>query len=132
MKEGVLSERRRGVASPSPSSAQGSGIGAEQGCRPSREHGRGCVHYDGGEYTDTVEIAQRCGLSDPHVRRLLRFAYLAPDIVEAIIEGRQPRSLTVKLLLRRIPPAWSNQCTVFGFANSKSTRWSACLIRSED
>jgi hypothetical protein len=30
------------------------------------------------EFVDTTEIAQRFGLSDAHVRRLLRFAYLAP------------------------------------------------------
>src|SRR5262249_33939602 len=69
-----------------------------------------------GEYADTVEIARRFGLSHPHVRRLLRFAYLAPDIVEAIVQGRQPRSLTVKLLLRRIPLAWSDQRAAFGFS----------------
>jgi hypothetical protein len=50
-----------------------------------------------GEFVDTAEIAQRFGLSDAHVRRILRFAYLAPDIVEAIVEGRQPRTLTVRL-----------------------------------
>src|SRR5208282_1421315 len=55
------------------------------------------------EFVDTAEIAQRFGLSDAHVRRLLRLSYLAPDIVEAIVEGRQPRILTVKLLLRAIP-----------------------------
>jgi hypothetical protein len=54
-------------------------------------------------------------LSDPHVRRLLRFTYLAPDIVEAIVEGRQPRFLTVNLLLQGIPLAWSDQRTMFGF-----------------
>jgi hypothetical protein len=53
------------------------------------------------------------GLSDPHVRRLLRFAYLAPDIIEAIVEGHQPRSLTVKLLLL----AWCDQCAAFGFSH---------------
>jgi site-specific DNA recombinase len=65
-----------------------------------------------GEYADTAEIARRFGLSDPHVRRLLRFAYLAPDIVE----GRQPRSLTVNVLLRAIPLAWSDQRAAFGFS----------------
>jgi hypothetical protein len=68
-----------------------------------------------GEYADTAEIARRCGLSDPHVRRLLRFAYLAPDVVMAIVDGRQPRALTVKLLLRGIPLAWSDQRAAFGF-----------------
>jgi DNA-binding transcriptional regulator LsrR (DeoR family) len=69
-----------------------------------------------GEYANTAEIARRFGLSDPHVRRLLRFAYLAPDIVEAVVEGRQPRSLTVNRLLRGIPLAWSDQRAAFGFS----------------
>jgi len=67
------------------------------------------------EFVDTAEIAQRFGLSDAHVRRLLRFAYLAPDIVEAIVEGRQPRILTVKLLLKSIPLDWADQRAAFGF-----------------
>ena len=45
-----------------------------------------------------MEIARRFQLSDAHVR-------LAPDIVEAIVEGRQPRSLTVKNSLRLGRPA---------------------------
>jgi len=39
-----------------------------------------------------------------------------PDIVEAIVEGRQPRSLTVKRLLQGIPCAWPEQRAAFGFA----------------
>jgi len=69
-----------------------------------------------GEYADTADIAGCFGLSDPHVGRLLRIAYLAPDIVEAIVEDRQPRSLTVKRLLRGIPLAWSDQRAAFGFS----------------
>jgi hypothetical protein len=68
-----------------------------------------------GEFVDTAEIAQRFRLSDPHVRQLLRFTYLAPDIVEAIVEGCQPRILTVKLLLKGIPLDWADQRTAFGF-----------------
>ena len=67
-----------------------------------------------GEYADTAEIARRFGLSDPHVRRLLRFAYLAPDVIMAIAEGRQPRAVTVRLLLRGIPLVWSDQRAAFG------------------
>jgi site-specific DNA recombinase len=67
------------------------------------------------EFVDTAEIAKRFALSEPHVRRLLRLVYLAPDIVEAIVEGRQPRILTVKLLLRGIPPDWADQRAAFGF-----------------
>src|SRR5262245_53053183 len=68
-----------------------------------------------GRYGDTGEIARCFKLNDAHVRRILRFGYLAPDIIEAIVEGRQPRSLTVKRLLQGIPCAWSEQRAVFGF-----------------
>jgi hypothetical protein len=68
-----------------------------------------------GKYQDTTEIAARFELNDAHVRRLLRLRYLAPDIIEAIVEGRQPRSLTVKRLLKGIPCAWADQRMVFGF-----------------
>jgi site-specific DNA recombinase len=69
-----------------------------------------------GKYANTMEIARRFQLSDAHVRRILRFGYLAPDIVEAIVEGRQPRSLTVKRLLQGIPCVWADQRAAFDFA----------------
>jgi hypothetical protein len=62
--------------------------------------------------------AREIGLNDAHVRRILRFRYLARDIVEAIIEGRQPRSMTVKRLLQGIPCIWADQRAAFGFARS--------------
>jgi site-specific DNA recombinase len=68
-----------------------------------------------GEYTNTAEIAQRFGLSDAHVRRNLRLVFLAPDVVEAIVEGRQPRTVTVTMLLQPIPLAWADQRAAFGF-----------------
>ena len=70
----------------------------------------------GGKYADTTEIARQFQLNDAYVRRLLRFAYLAPDIVEAIVQGHQPRSMTVYRLLQGIPCSWPDQRAVFGFA----------------
>jgi site-specific DNA recombinase len=70
-----------------------------------------------GKYENTIEIAQQFKLNNAHVRRVIRFGYLAPDIVEAIVEGRQPRSLTVKQLLKGIPCAWPEQRAAFGFTN---------------
>jgi len=68
-----------------------------------------------GEYADTREIARHFQLNEAHVRRLLRFAYLAPDVIGAIVEGRQPPSLTVRLLLQGVPCSWSDQRKAFGF-----------------
>ncbi len=49
-----------------------------------------------------------------YVGRLIRLAFLAPDIVESIVEGRQPTSLTVEALTRHIeiPLEWRSQKTV--------------------
>jgi site-specific DNA recombinase len=71
-----------------------------------------------GKYPDTSEVARRSQLSDAYVRRLLRFGYLAPDIIEAIVEGRQPRSMTVQRMLHvGIPFAWPDQRKAFGFVH---------------
>jgi site-specific DNA recombinase len=69
-----------------------------------------------GEYADTAEIASKCDLSEAYVRRILRLAFLAPDIVESIAEGRQPRGLTLQWLLAPVPFAWAEQRRQFGFS----------------
>jgi hypothetical protein len=56
-----------------------------------------------GDRRDTKEIARRFEFCDEHVRRILRIGYLAPDIVDGNIEGRQPRSMAVKRLLQGVP-----------------------------
>jgi site-specific DNA recombinase len=49
--------------------------------------------------------------------RLVRLGYLAPDITQAILDGRQPRDLTREKLLEhsRLPLAWHDQRIVLGF-----------------
>ncbi|MEQ9661875.1 MAG: recombinase family protein [Parasphingopyxis sp.] len=55
--------------------------------------------------------------SDKHMARLARIGFLAPDIVGAILEGRQPATLTARQLLRapEIPADWKAQREQFGF-----------------
>ena len=71
-----------------------------------------------GEASSIAEIAKREGTSRPHASRLLTLAYLAPDIVEAILEGKQPPEVNVKVLTRshRLPLSWNDQRRVIGFA----------------
>ena len=46
----------------------------------------------------------------PYERRLLRLAFLAPDIQQAILAGGQPRSLNLEQLIHSdLPLAWSRQ-----------------------
>jgi site-specific DNA recombinase len=64
-----------------------------------------------------AELAEREGVIGPYITRVLRLAFLAPDIITAILEGRQPAELTAgKLLLdTRLPLAWSEQRRLLGF-----------------
>ena len=63
-------------------------------------------------------LAKREGVSPSYFTRLVRLSYLAPDITEAILDGRQPRELTADKLLAhsRLPLGWHEQRTVLGFA----------------
>jgi hypothetical protein len=54
---------------------------------------------------------------DHKLERVARLAFLAPDIVNAIMEGRQPPALTTRRLMQlpRIPLEWQSQRKVLGF-----------------
>ena len=62
---------------------------------------------------ETTNDTDREGLTVRYVGRLIRLAFLAPDIVESVVEGRQPTTLTAEALTRRIelPLSWSAQRT---------------------
>ena len=60
-------------------------------------------------------IAQQTGLNQRYVRRVFECAFLAPDIVEAILDGRQPHDLTVQKLCRNLPTNWTEQRKRLGF-----------------
>jgi hypothetical protein len=53
----------------------------------------------------------------PHLTRLARLSYLAPDLQAAILEGRQPSQLSARQLLRtdQMPVCWKMQRQVLGF-----------------
>jgi hypothetical protein len=49
---------------------------------------------------------------------LLRLTQLAPDIVEAILDGRQPEGMTLPALMEPFPVEWERQRS---HANAKTT-----------
>jgi hypothetical protein len=63
-------------------------------------------------------LAKQEGVSPSYFTRLVRLSYLAPDITQAILDGRQPRALTADTLLAhsRLPLTWHEQRRVLGFA----------------
>ena len=70
---------------------------------------------ESGEYSTIREIAAVERINETYVGRVLRLTLLAPDIVEAILNGRQPSELQLEDLLRRFPVGWREQrATSFG------------------
>jgi site-specific DNA recombinase len=63
-------------------------------------------------------LVKREGVSPSYFTRLVRLSYLAPDITQAILDGRQPRDLTADKLLvhSRLPLTWDEQRRMLGFA----------------
>ncbi len=62
-------------------------------------------------------FAAEQGISQSYATRLLRLAWLAPDIVEAVFAGCQPTNLTASRLMQdtRIPTDWQEQRRTLGF-----------------
>jgi site-specific DNA recombinase len=61
-----------------------------------------------------AEIGKREGLPKNYVSWLIRLAFLAPEIVEAIIQGNHPPDLTAQSLITRridLPLEWQAQKT---------------------
>jgi DNA invertase Pin-like site-specific DNA recombinase len=66
-----------------------------------------------GLVTDVEEIAARENCSSRQVNMTISWAFLAPDLVRAAVEGRLPRGIGVERL-RDAPPEWSRQFEALG------------------
>ena len=66
-----------------------------------------------GVYNTIEDLAASEKINPSYVSRVTRTAFLAPAIVEAIMDGRHPAHLTMKDLLEPFPAEWSSQETHF-------------------
>ena len=64
---------------------------------------------ESGEFASISELAEMEGIAFTYMARLLRLTLLAPDIVEAILDGRQRPELTLARVLEPFPVEWSRQ-----------------------
>ena len=64
---------------------------------------------DEGKYRSASELAEAEGVTRSFVTRLLRLTLLAPDIVEAILDGRQPKGMQLEDLTGTLPSVWGEQ-----------------------
>ena len=71
-----------------------------------------------GSIASMAEIASRNNVSDSYVKKIMPLAFLAPDIVEAIMAGKQPAHITTQMLIRQIdiPLDWQKQRHALGFS----------------
>ena len=74
-----------------------------------------------GRYPTTTDLARALKLEPGWVAEVLRLTLLAPDIVEAILDGRQPRHLNLHTLRGRqdlLPRDWGEQRRLLGFPSA--------------
>ena len=62
-----------------------------------------------GRYNKIDELAAAEKINSSYVSRLLRLTLLAPEMVEAILDGRQPKGVTLPGLLEPFPVEWIKQ-----------------------
>ena len=67
-----------------------------------------------GQAKSITDLAEQEGVTDAYVCRLLPLTCLAPDIVEAILDGRQPRWLRLAEVLGNGPLGWNEQRMSWG------------------
>ena len=64
------------------------------------------------------KIMEREKVGITYASRILRLNLIAPDIIKAIVEGRQPRSLRLEDFMRKpISDLWQEQLETFGFVD---------------
>jgi hypothetical protein len=76
---------------------------------------------ESGQAKSITDLAEQEGVTDAYVCRLLPLTCLAPDIVEAILEGQQPKGLRLAEMLGNGPVAWAEQRSLWRFAGSSAS-----------
>jgi hypothetical protein len=83
--------------------------------------------FDGGEVF-LIQLAKGEQLNRSYFTRIVQLSYLAPDVTQAILDGRQPRGLTARTLLTRyLPVSWAAQRIALGFARPEAEPVEATL-----
>ena len=66
-----------------------------------------------GEFATIAELAEREGIAPSYMTRILRLTLLAPEIVEAILDGKQGPGVTLWRVLEPFPAEWGRQFDQF-------------------
>jgi hypothetical protein len=75
-----------------------------------------------GRYASISDVAAAEKIDRGYVGSILRLTMLAPDIIEDILDGRQPPELGLPRLLERVPLEWEAQRRALGLLHEVATR----------
>ena len=68
---------------------------------------------ESGQFTTITELAVQEGVTPSFLTRILRLTLLAPEIVTAVLDGRQFADLTLKTAMQHFPDEWTAQVSKF-------------------
>jgi hypothetical protein len=73
---------------------------------------------ESGEAKSISDLAMNLDVDNSYVARILKLSTLAPDIVEAILNGEEPTGLSLAKLTKTFPTDWDEQRAMFGFTSA--------------
>ncbi|MDO8608143.1 MAG: hypothetical protein Q7R40_16530 [Phaeospirillum sp.] len=71
---------------------------------------------ESGQVVSLNELSEAEKINPSYLTRIYRLTLLAPDIIEAILDGRQPRTLQLADLMDDMPVEWHRQRERYGIA----------------
>ena len=76
---------------------------------------------ESGQFASVADLAAAEKIDRSYLCRTLRLTLLAPDLVEAIVDGRQPASMQLEDLTASLPPEWERQKVSIGVCPGASS-----------
>jgi len=64
---------------------------------------------ESGEFATIAELAEREGIAPSYMTRVLRLTLLSPDIVDAILDGKQGSDMTLAQVVEPFADEWAAQ-----------------------
>lgn len=68
---------------------------------------------ESGDFATIAELAEREGIATSYMTRILRLTQLEPDIIEAVLDGRQGDAVKLARLMDPFPISWIEQNNIF-------------------
>ena len=72
---------------------------------------------ESGAVSSVADLAKDLDMDNSYVVRILKLTTLAPDIIEAILNGEEPSGLSLARLVRTFPLDWERQRVLFGLTS---------------